>query len=109
MSSHSLRVSQSLFVSARAEGELLSRSTAQQVEHWARIGRQVEALGLSVADVAALLSNRAQPSEADLWAHKRARQAEDLQAVESGAAGPASMRLFAGGRARKARIPGSPF
>jgi hypothetical protein len=108
MSSNSIRVSERLFEQAKAAGEVWSRSAAQQVEHWARIGQQVESLGLTVRDVLELLERRAGPSEASLWAYKRAWQQEDLQRLEEGEpAEPVS--LFSGGLARKARLPGSPF
>jgi hypothetical protein len=32
-----------LYDDAKLAGEILSRSTAQQIDHWARIGREVEA------------------------------------------------------------------
>ena len=38
-----LKVSDSLFAAARAEAAAENRSITQQVEHWARIGRAVEA------------------------------------------------------------------
>lgn len=88
---------------------MLSRSAAQQVEHWARIGRQIEALGLTVIDVAELLAGRTNTSEASLWAHKRVRQEADLRKLEGGDATTSEMSWFSGGRARKARIPGTPF
>src|SRR5881394_1846291 len=37
------RVDQSLFEAARAAGALYSRSAAQQLAHWARLGRELEA------------------------------------------------------------------
>jgi hypothetical protein len=39
-----LKVSDSLFAVARQEAQAASRSITAQVEHWARIGRAVEAL-----------------------------------------------------------------
>lgn len=37
------RVDQGLFEAARAAGALYSRSAAQQLAHWARLGREMEA------------------------------------------------------------------
>lgn len=37
------RVDQELFEAAKAAGQVHSRSAAQQLAHWARIGRQLEA------------------------------------------------------------------
>lgn len=42
-SSFPTRVSQGLYDEARLAGEIQSRSAAQQIDHWARIGREVEA------------------------------------------------------------------
>lgn len=36
------RVSRELHETARLAGEVTSRSVAQQIEHWARVGREVE-------------------------------------------------------------------
>jgi hypothetical protein len=36
------RIDQALFDAAKAAGELQSRSAAQQLDHWARIGRELE-------------------------------------------------------------------
>src|SRR4051794_21564403 len=37
------RIDQTLFEAAKAAGELHSRSAAQQLDHWARVGRELEA------------------------------------------------------------------
>jgi hypothetical protein len=37
------RIDQALFDAAKAAGELQSRSATQQLDHWARIGRELEA------------------------------------------------------------------
>ncbi len=36
------RIDGQLFEDAKTEGELQSRSAAQQIDHWARIGRELE-------------------------------------------------------------------
>lgn len=57
MSSNSIRVGAEIFNTAREEGELMSRSAAQQIEHWARMGAALEACGLTVDEVAFLLKS----------------------------------------------------
>lgn len=37
------RIDQVLFEAAKSAGELHSRSAAQQLDHWARVGRELEA------------------------------------------------------------------
>ena len=39
------RVDDDLYASAKLVGEVMSRSAAQQLAHWARIGRELEASG----------------------------------------------------------------
>ena len=39
------RISDDLYASAKLAGDALSRSASQQVVHWARIGREIEASG----------------------------------------------------------------
>lgn len=41
---HSIRISDQLYQSALAASALFDRSLAQQVEHWVRMGRSVEAV-----------------------------------------------------------------
>jgi hypothetical protein len=43
MSTMPTRIDQGLFEAAKAAGALYSRSAAQQIAHWARLGREVEA------------------------------------------------------------------
>jgi len=43
MSTIPARVDQGLFEAAKAAGALYSRSAAQQLAHWARLGREMEA------------------------------------------------------------------
>jgi len=42
---HAVKLSDELVESAKHESEIYSRSMAQQIEHWARIGRAVERTG----------------------------------------------------------------
>jgi hypothetical protein len=51
------RVTTELFNTAKVVGDMTSRSAAQQIEHWARIGREVElASTLAQRDITAVLS-----------------------------------------------------
>ena len=117
MSSNSIRIGTQLFEEARRLGELMSRSAAQQVEHWARLGAALEATGLSVAEVAELLHGRqgsssahgSRVTEQELWSYKRAKQTRDLEHVRSGRATNDQMSWFSGGRARGAKLVNSPY
>lgn len=51
------RIDDDLYASAKLAGEVLSRSASQQVVHWARIGRELEAsAATSPRDIAAVLA-----------------------------------------------------
>lgn len=53
------RIDDELYASAKAVGQLMSRSAAQQMAHWARIGRELEAAAsVSHGDVAEVLAAR---------------------------------------------------
>lgn len=125
MSSNSVRVGAEIFEAAREHGQIMSRSAALQIEHWARLGRSLEASGLSVADLSNML--RAQPgapsaaaasdpdpvvvevSEDALWSCKRAKQARDLEMIRSGRATNEQMSWFSGGLAKAAKAVNSPY
>ena len=115
MSSNSIRVGASLFKEAQKEGALMSRSAAQQIEYWARLGAALEAAGLSVSDAARMLrSGEPQKhaylaSEDELWARKRKQQRQDVESVQSGRQSPASMSWFSNGRARTVKLVDSPY
>lgn len=52
-----IRIAQDLFVQAQLAGKRSSRSGAQQIDHWARIGRELEsAPTVSARDVQRVLS-----------------------------------------------------
>jgi hypothetical protein len=54
------RIDEDLFAAAKSAGEVLSRSAAQQINHWARIGRELETSRVvSARDIAAVLAGRA--------------------------------------------------
>jgi hypothetical protein len=107
MTSNSIRISAELFDRAQRQGDVPSRSAAQQVEHWARLGAALEGSGLSVLELVAVLQGAPQSEaahaaqahavpEADLWAFKRAQQQRDVANIS-------------GGRARRAKAIDSPF
>jgi len=51
------RIDDDLYASARLAGEVQSRSTSQQVVHWARIGREIEAsAAISQREIAQVLA-----------------------------------------------------
>lgn len=51
------RVDGELFAAAKSSGAMHSRSAAQQIAHWARIGREFEAsAGVSQRDIEAVLA-----------------------------------------------------
>src|SRR5690606_2300794 len=65
------RVDDEVYESAKVVGALLSRSTAQQISHWARIGRELEASqSVSFRDIADVLGAR-RPYD-DLTVHEQA-------------------------------------
>jgi hypothetical protein len=53
------RIDDELYASAKLVGEVMSRSAAQQVNHWARIGREIEAAaGTSTQAITQVLAGR---------------------------------------------------
>jgi hypothetical protein len=53
------RIDEDLFAAAKSAGEVLSRSAAQQINHWARIGRELEASeAVSARDIARVLTGQ---------------------------------------------------
>ena len=110
MSSNSIRIESQLFELARAEGALQSRSTALQIEHWARLGAALESCGLTVGQVASLLRTSRQDAEdLDLWAFKRERQRRDMSAAASGRFTQEQFSWFSGGKARRLKLIDSPY
>ncbi len=121
MSSNSIRISADLFELAQSQGKVLSRSAAQQLEYWARLGAMVEANGLAVPEIVALLqgehplpdggTNVEAPAVpvAQLWAHKRAQQQRDIASIAAGQSTNEAMSWFSGGRARQAKAVNSPL
>ena len=65
------RIEAELYDAAKAVGPGMSRSAAQQINHWARIGRELEAAeGVSQRDIARVLAGR--DSYDSLKAHEQA-------------------------------------
>ncbi len=77
------RVDEDLFASAQMVAPLMDRSAAQQITHWARIGREIEA-GASISHraIAEVLSNQASYDEltAEEQAVVRAEWGERIEA-----------------------------
>lgn len=110
MASNSIRIEANLFEAARAEGAVQSRSTAQQIEHWAKLGAALESCGLTVGQVASLLRASGRGAgDANLWAFKRQRQGHDIAAAADGKVAQAQLSWFSGGKARGLKLIGSPY
>lgn len=59
MTSMPTRIEADLFDAAQSVGAVMSRSATQQVNHWVRLGRELEsAHGVSLRDIAAVLAGR---------------------------------------------------
>ena len=59
MSSTPTRIEDELFEDAKLAGSLMSRSAAQQIAHWAKIGRELESSGgVSTRAIAEVLARR---------------------------------------------------
>ncbi len=86
------RIDDDLYASAKLVGELESRSGSQQVAHWARIGREVEASGqISARRIAQVLSGSHHYDELDAeeqalvraeWAERIEARRRDLDLAE---------------------------
>ncbi|MCU0814846.1 MAG: ParD-like family protein [Burkholderiaceae bacterium] len=130
MSSNSLRINAELFEAAAIEGKLMSRSAAQQIEHWAKLGLALESCGLTVDQMASLLrtmtgktatdvvmakaaSRKSRESrevgEMDPLAFKQQRQKDDLEAMRAGRVSQEQLGWFFGGKAKRLKIAGSPY
>lgn len=81
------RIDDDVTNAAKVAAELFSRSTAQQVNHWARIGRELEtSSSISSRDIAEVLAGRASYDElsAREQAVVRAEWAERMTALREG-------------------------
>lgn len=52
------RIDADVYADARAAAQAMSRSVAQQLSHWARLGRELESGGLASADAAKVLAGQ---------------------------------------------------
>lgn len=92
-----VRVDETLIAAATEDGKLLGRSTASQLAHWARLGRAIEAAGISTASVRTVLGGEVafddlsvedQATVAAAWSIRMAEMTADLDmAAEHTAAG----------------------
>ncbi|MDQ8045969.1 MAG: hypothetical protein AAGC46_20040 [Solirubrobacteraceae bacterium] len=74
------RIDGDLFEAAKAAGRVHSRSAAQQLDHWARIGRELEASPAVTHDaIERVLTGRATYDEVDDHAQALVRAAWDEQ------------------------------
>lgn len=115
-STSATRIDDDLYASAKVVGEAMSRSASQQIAHWARIGRELEAAGgVSARAVARVLAGRGDYDEVTAfeqaivraeWAEDMARRAGDLDFVqESSRAGQSYAELDEHGHAVRRRAP----
>jgi len=111
----SVRISDELYGLVERTGADMSRSLAQQLEHWARIGAALDASGLTTDQVLKLLG-RSNPLAEQVLAmmlvkshkHRGAadiakRHAADEAAVRVGRKQAAELQIFPAGFLRKAR------
>lgn len=77
--STAVRISVALAEAARREADVMGRSLTQQIEHWSRLGRSLEASGVTVDEIRETLQSGA----------GRARRA---QATETADTAPSPMR-----------------
>jgi len=86
------RIEDDLYASAKLVGEVLSRSASQQIAHWARIGREIQAsASISHREIAEVLAGRASydglgPKEQAVvraeWLERMAAYREELDLLE---------------------------
>ena len=109
--SNSIRITADLFNSASEAGMVMTRSAAQQVEHWARLGQALESKGLPLDSAMQLLAAQTVGvrEPAALWQDKRQQQALDRKTAQAGAAAGRPMSLFSTTRARRAKVLNGPY
>jgi hypothetical protein len=112
----SVRISDELYTLVEKTGAELSRSLAQQLEHWARIGAAVDAAGLTTDQVLQLMG-RSNPLTEQVLAmllikeHKHrgaaeivARHAKDEAAVRTGRKSAKSLFVFPESMVKEAKL-----
>lgn len=93
------RVDGALFDAAKAAGELHSRSAAQQLAHWARIGRELESSpAVTHEAISRVLAGQAPYDELGDRAQAVVRVSWDEQVAERAAGLDLTERLRAAGR-----------
>lgn len=109
------RVDGDLFDAAKSVGAIASRSAAQQISHWARIGREVEASpATSLRDIQRVLAGetdydslgeRGQAVVRASWDEQMADRRESLDlAAEFAQAGPGARPTSAGAQCSATRV-----
>lgn len=77
------RADADLFAAAKSEGARMSRSAAQQLNHWARLGKELEASGsLRLKDIEDVLAGKARYDDLAALDQAAARAVLDRQAEE---------------------------
>ena len=103
----SIRISNHLYESALADAALLHRSLAQQVEHWADVGRALEESRLDVAALKTLMGiSKSASGYQDGWMDqfKRSYQDATKDAVRAGRLSPDSLRFVGQSQAAAAKV-----
>lgn len=92
------RIDRELFESAKTAGEIHSRSAAQQLDHWARLGRELEtSSAVTHSAIARVLAGQASYDELPDQAQAIARASWDEQIADRVAALDFEERLRAAG------------
>jgi hypothetical protein len=108
----SVRISDAVYELAQAEAGVLSRSLAQQIEHWARLGMAAEAAGLTMQQVVRALGGDADAkrrlvaewSEAHAASAIEARHRRNAAEVAAGLRTPESLVAIPKRLAKKAKL-----
>lgn len=115
MSTNSIRIDAGLFNEAREQGLIMSRSAAQQIEHWVRLGIAIEKSGVSVQKISEMISSEyfdlavEIKDESEIREEKMAAQRLDIKNVQSGRYTNEQMNCFSGGIAKRSKILNEPY
>ena len=107
--SKSVRLPTTLIEAATSAAGNFSRSTAQQIEHWARLGRALEERGLTIDAALALLRRETIVDADEIWANKRKLQRRDLALAKAGRIKASDMQLIPAATAKSAKILNGPY
>jgi hypothetical protein len=107
----SVRVSSALFEEASTTGATMTRSGAQQLEHWARLGQALERQGLDINAALQLLASPGMEVRAAdaMWSAKRTRQQRDRAAIARDVRAAKGMLLFPVELAQAAKVLNGPY